>query len=115
MTKKQNKVSATAAAPKAVDLQAEARSVVAKVFEGSVPTDEGLVMAACEKQQGGEDLDSLLSFKVYPTKVAIVISTGQKYEYGLGDLVQLLATKVGRGGARVPAEGKGAEAGAKNE
>jgi hypothetical protein len=89
--------------PAAPDLLTEARAVVAKVFEGSLPTDEGLVMAACEKQGGEEDLESLLSFRVYPTKVAIVISTGQKYEYGLAELVQLLAQKVGGGGSKAGA------------
>jgi hypothetical protein len=81
----------------APELLKEARAAVAAVFKGSLPTDEGLVMAACEKQKGGEDLDSLLDFKVYPTKVVIIISTGQKFEYGVSDLVQLLASKVGRG------------------
>src|SRR5262245_13146955 len=75
------------------DPQTEARAVVAAVFGGQLPTDEGLVKAACGHHEG-EDLDSLLSFKVYPTKVAIIISTGQKYEYTLDDLVQALKRRL---------------------
>jgi len=73
--------------------QEEARAMVATVFAGKLPTDEGLVKAACERHPG-ESAETLLSFKVYPTKVVIVISTGQKYEYDLVDLLKHLAQKI---------------------
>lgn len=78
---------------KSKDLQAEARAMITTVFAGRLPTDEGLVMAACQ-QHPGESAETLLSFKVYPTKVVIVISTGQKYEYELTDLLKYLSRKI---------------------
>jgi hypothetical protein len=82
-------------------LEEEARVMVATVFAGKLPTNEGLVKAACERHPG-ESAETLLSFKVYPTKVVIVISTGQKYEYELIDLLKQLTQKIA---------GKGAEPG----
>ena len=81
-------------------LAEEARAMVATVFAGKLPTAEGLVKAACERHPG-ENGETLLSFKVYPTKVVIVISTGQKYEYELVDLLKQLAQKIAGKGAEL--------------
>jgi hypothetical protein len=56
-------------------------------------SEKKLLQAACAHHKG-ETPDTLLSFKVYPTKVAIIISTGQKYEYSLGELGKALVKKI---------------------
>jgi hypothetical protein len=69
--------------------QGLAGEAVAKPFGDTKPTKEDLLRTASE-QHKGESPETLLSFKVYPDKVAIVISTGQKYEYSYAELLKRL-------------------------